>query len=590
MQDENNDMIQAWLDLQCSMVSGVMRALILLDPAKTTVAGPSASWPANAPAPKSLSLAARRAIQENRRIVEPNTPGSDTTSSNIIACPVFVDGQLFGAFSVELTERADPQTRAALQVFTWGTAWLEILLRSQAAAAEDRLQMLVEVMARAVNHETFNESAMAVANTLASQLECERVTVGFVEGQDIRIAAMSNTARPEEKTNLVRAIIQAMHESIDQDISICVPALQDSGAMVSDAHLHLAEQGGGGSLCTVPLIHHETVVGALTLERASSRPFDADTLTLCESVASLVGPVLDGKRQAQRPLPARLRAGLRKQLQKIFGPGHLVLKTGLALTLGLLLLLSVLHGDYRIDGRASLEGTTQRAVVAPYDGYLAEAPVRAGDIVEQGQLLCRLEDRDLKLERAKWSGERAQLRKAQREALGNHDRTEISLSKTRLEQAEAELALVEEKLARTQVVAPLAGIVVSGDLSQSLGVPLERGQVLFEVAPLDSYRIMLEVDEREVGHVTPGQQGRLALSGSPHDIHPFTVERILPVSKAADGKNFFQVEAKLQENSNDLRPGMQGVGKIDAGEHRLIWIWTHQLIDWLRLALWSWWG
>jgi hypothetical protein len=35
---------------------------------------------------------------------------------------------------------------------------------------------------------------------------------------------------------------------------------------------------------------------------------------------------------------------------------------------------------------------------------------------------------------------------------------------------------------------------------------------------------------------------------------------------------------------------MLGVGKIDAGEHRLIWIWTHQLIDWLRLSLWSWWG
>jgi hypothetical protein len=68
------------------------------------------------------------------------------------------------------------------------------------------------------------------------------------------------------------------------------------------------------------------------------------------------------------------------------------------------------------------------------------------------------------------------------------------------------------------------------------------------------------------------------------------VERILPVSSAADGRNFFRVEASLEEDSEALRPGMLGIGKIDAGEHRLIWLWTHKLTDWLRLSLWSWWG
>jgi hypothetical protein len=76
----------------------------------------------------------------------------------------------------------------------------------------------------------------------------------------------------------------------------------------------------------------------------------------------------------------------------------------------------------------------------------------------------------------------------------------------------------------------------------------------------------------------------------PHEWHAFTVERVLPTSTARDGRNFFRVEAKLAEPANTLRPGMAGVGKIDAGEHRLIWIWTHGLLDWLRLALWKWVG
>ncbi|MDX2457830.1 MAG: HlyD family efflux transporter periplasmic adaptor subunit [Gammaproteobacteria bacterium] len=588
----NNDMVQSWLELQCSMVTGVTGALVLLSTSESDDYGPIACWPADSGATPTLSQAAQRAIQEHRRIVDtPPAPplGIGHPASDFVACPVFVDGQLLGAFAVRMTGRAGPQQRAALQVFSWGAALLEILLRSQAAAAEGRLQTLVEVIAQAVNQKTCRESATAVANVLASQLDCTRVTIGFIKGQDFEIAAMSNTARIEEKNNLVRAIVQAMHESVDQDASIMVPLMPEHNAPVTDAHDRVAELGGG-VVCTVPLTHHDQCVGALTLERAAGRDFDMETLELCESVASIVGPVLDSKRQEQRSLLARLGASLRGQLSRLFGPGHLLLKTAMAVSAGVLLLLSLVQGDHRIDARSRLEGTTQRVVVAPYDGFLAEAPVRAGDIVEQGQLLCRLDDRDLKLERAKWSGERAQHLKARREALGNHERTEISLTKSRLEQAEAELAMVEEKLARTRVTAPLSGIVVSGDLSQSLGIPLERGQVLFEVAPLDSYRIMLEVDERDIGYVKAGQQGRLALSGSPHETHLFTVERILPVSTAADGKNFFQVEASLKEDSETLRPGMLGIGKIDAGEHRLIWLWTHKLTDWLRLSLWSWWG
>ena len=257
---------------------------------------------------------------------------------------------------------------------------------------------------------------------------------------------------------------------------------------------------------------------------------------------------------------------------------------------GLLAFLVFAKGEYSVDADAKLEGTIQRVVVAPFDGYIAEASARHGDIVKAGQLLARLDDRDLKLELAKWSGERAKIVKEQRQALAEHEHAELSILQAQLDQADASLSLAEEKLARTRLSAPLDGIVVSGDLSQSLGAPLERGEVLFEVAPLDGYRIMLEVDEREITQVHPGQQGELALSGLPHQLHAFTVERILPVSTAEDGQNFFRVEATLKENAGLLRPGMAGVGKIDAGERRLIWIWGHELTDWLRLTLWRWWG
>jgi hypothetical protein len=33
---------------------------------------------------------------------------------------------------------------------------------------------------------------------------------------------------------------------------------------------------------------------------------------------------------------------------------------------------------------------------------------------------------------------------------------------------------------------------------------------------------------------------------------------------------------------------MEGVAKIDTGSHSLVWVWTHSVIDWLRLTAWKW--
>ena len=588
METSDRDMVQAWLDLQCRMVTGVTRAAVFLNASSASGYTPVASWPENTKIQSPLLLASHRAIEEHRRILEQSTSGSDTCQ--IVACPVFVDGKLVGSFSVEMSERPDQQQRAALQVFTWGAAWLEILLRSQVAATESRLRIVVETVAQAVTHETFQASATAVVNVLASRLDCQRVTLGFLHGHDLQIAAMSRAVQLDEKTGLVRSLVAAMHESVDQDMSILVPDESGDVAALDNAHKSLVELGGNGAVCTVPLTNNERSVGALTFERDVEAPFDADTVALCESLASIIGPLLDGKFQAQRPVTARAWNAVRHQLEKLFGPAHLVFKTGVVAFSAMLLLLSFVEGDYRIDATASLEGTIQRAVVAPFEGFLAEAPARAGDIVEQGQLLGRLEDRDLQLELTKWSSEKAQLIKAQREALAKHDRSEISILKTRLDQAEAEFALVAEKLARTRLTAPLSGLIVSGDLSQSLGVPLERGQVLFEVAPLDSYRIMLEIDERDVAYVQAGLQGKMVLSGLPHEQHEFRVERILPVSIAAEGRNVFRIEASLAERTEQLRPGMMGIGKIEAGNRKLIWIWSHRVVDWFRLLFWKWLG
>jgi RND family efflux transporter MFP subunit len=230
----------------------------------------------------------------------------------------------------------------------------------------------------------------------------------------------------------------------------------------------------------------------------------------------------------------------------------------------------------------------QRAVVAPFAGFVATSAVRAGDTVRAGQTLAQLDDRELRLEHARWSSEVEQMSRRYRQAAAEQDRAAMAVTAAQVDQAQAQLALVQERLGRATLRAPFDGVVVLGDLSQLLGTPVEQGKVLFEVAPLDAYRVVMNVDERDIAHIRAGQRGELALSGLPYALQAFTVRQVTPVSTPQDGRNFFRVEAELDASTARLRPGMEGIGKVEVGERRLVWIWTHSLVEWLQLWAWKW--
>jgi multidrug resistance efflux pump len=234
-----------------------------------------------------------------------------------------------------------------------------------------------------------------------------------------------------------------------------------------------------------------------------------------------------------------------------------------------------------------VEGAVQREEVAPFDGHIAQAFVRAGDVVESGRVLARLDDRELKLEYARLNSEREQEERKSRQVLAGQERGEMMVAAAEVAQTDAKLALITDKLQRATLTAPFDGVVVSGDLNQFLGTPVQQGQLLFQIAPLNAYRVILQVDERDISTVALGQTGQLTLSGLAGQTLAFSVQQITPVASQQEGRNYFRVEAHLLSAPDRVRPGMEGVGKIDVGERQLIWIWTHPLVDWFRFWLWK---
>ena len=578
--------LRAWLTLQCQMIAGAEAALAVLGASEQAPGATVAHWPSLEQVSPRLSATVQTARERGKAAMqEPAGAAEGPRAATHLALPVTQEGRVAGAVGVSVRCTSAADIKAVAELLGRAVRGLELLI--DAEEGRDRLAELISLSGSLFDHEQLAEAAHALAIELAQRVKCERVAVGLHRGGRIRVLALSTSLRFADESDAVRDLRCAMEEATQQDAVIELPSPSDAPPHAVGAHEILLRSSGARAGCTVPLASRGRAVGALTCEWSEANALDAALRSRVRDAAKLSGPILELMGRAEASPLERARTWLARFTERHFGADHTLAKGVAAAVAVLLLLLTVAPAEYRISARASLEGRVQRALVAGVAGYIAEANARAGDLVRAGDVLARLDDRDLRLEHRKWASQRAQLEKEYREALAGQDRTQVSILSTQIEQAAAQLGLAEEQLGRTSVVAPFDGVVLEGDLDGSLGSPVELGTVLFELAPLDGYRIIVEVDERDIADVAVGQRGRLALSALPGRPLPLAVERITPIATAEEGRNYFRVEAVLEEPFETLRPGMEGIAKIDAGRRRLLWIWTHEMLDWLRLSTWS---
>jgi len=587
-----------WLGLVCGLIEGAAVGAVLVPlrrPDSEDVHWQAiAQWPTEDGDLTRLKSVAEWAHSKGRTVVRPHPKvPDDATDLHDIAHPLEADAEVTAVVAIEVAECSEQRLPQVVRQLQSATSYLPVILAATQGPRKrmprgGALEAALWLVGSCLEHDRFRGAATAVATDLADQTGCERVAVGFVDGQQIKVQALSHSADFGERMNLIRRISSAMDEAVDQRAPIVVPALALGAVMGTSAHEVLIKEEGSAAVCTVLLTWNTDIIGAITLER--SEPFEPHEVATLEDTATLLGPILELKRRDDRWLPQKAWDALRSHARKLVGPRHLGLKAAVIGVAVVLLYLTVATGTFRVTAPATLEGAVMRVAVAPLDGFIVEAPVRAGDLVRAGAVLCVLDDRDLRLEERNLQSQRDQVESEYLEAMARGERVEMGLLANRMEQADVQLDLIAEQLGRLRIVAPIDGIVVSGDLSQSIGAPVQQGDVLFEVAPLDTYRLMLRVDERDVAYVTVQQRGAVVLAALSQETHEFTIEKVTPVSTSEEGTTYFLVEAGLDDAAAMLRPGMEGVGKIDIEKRRRIWIVTRRLTDWLRMWVWSWRG
>ncbi|MGO1069151.1 HlyD family efflux transporter periplasmic adaptor subunit [Lysobacter sp. CA199] len=580
----------AWLGILIEKFPQIRQAAVLIESGDGNTFGPIAVWPAANADMARMGEAVQAALGERRVVVQ--AAPEEFPGRLHIASPIASGERVAGAVVLEV-EMAQAATAPLLRELHWGGAWLSNLLGKRdlddALLSSNRSLSVLEALATALRHERFQQALVDLSNDLRRRIDCSRVAIGLVRDAKVTLSALSEAATFEKSSPMIQAYIDAMAEAADlgQAVEIGEPG-ESAGAVSYRAHAELRRRVAAHSLRTTLVEHAGRAVAVITIERAQGPAFNDAERKWMDTFAALLSPVVLQRRDAERNSLQRLFDECRRGLGALIGPSHLLWKLGGSIAAILILLMIVLPVPYRISAKTVTEGGVQRSAAAPFEGFLGASYVRAGDVVRRGQALAKLDEHELLVERAKWSSERDQYDNKLREAMASHDLSEIQVVSAQLDEAQAQLTLTEEKLKRATVRAPYDGVIVSGDLSQQIGTPLEAGKQLFEIAPLNSYRIVLQIDEREIGQIRAGQRGRLVMNGLADTPMPISVVRIMPVATAQDGKNYYRVEARLQRGSALLLPGMEGIGKIEVGDRKLGWVLFHSSWNWLRLSFWQW--
>jgi multidrug resistance efflux pump len=462
------------------------------------------------------------------------------------------------------------------------------LVKEPDQSAQDRAQTLHDVMRLAIRlqeEKRFMAMAMAMCNELALRFACERVSLGWVDRHDLKLTAVSHVEHFDPKSQATRSLEAVMDEALAQESVLLYPAEPGTDPVLR-AHQAYCEKVGATCITTVPLLHAESVMAVLCLERQAGT-LTAAQLWELQLIADAVARWQFTLHEQDRWFGARWWAALNRQASQVFKPSHIALKLT-ALTVSLLLaLLSLLSWPYRVDAALAIRSQDLLFMPAPFDGYLRKVNVHVGEQVAEGAVLVELDIRDLALEASMAEADLLRHSRDSEKAMAAHQLAEMQIAAARAQQSASRLDMIRYQLEHAQVRAPYAGVVIEGDLKKNLGAPVRKGDLLLKLAQTSQAYIELEIDQAYIHEVKVGSRAEFALVGRPQDRYDITISRIDPAAVNRDGRTFYVARADVDGNFEPhWRPGMGGNAKIDVGLRSPLWIMTQRTVRFMREFFW----
>jgi RND family efflux transporter MFP subunit len=241
--------------------------------------------------------------------------------------------------------------------------------------------------------------------------------------------------------------------------------------------------------------------------------------------------------------------------------------------------------SFAVNAAGEISPAEQVSVRPEINGKIEQLPVDVGDKPKKGDLLFKLDDKELQQQRASNATdiERAklELQKAERDykraqelleeklisqELFDNTKTSFELAKVGLERAQRDMALIEERLTKTEVTAPFDCTVLTRPVSRGQAVSgsggYNSGTEVLSIADLNSMIINAQVNQADVPRLSPNQAVEVTVEAVSGLVITGVVERISPQATIKNNIKGYPARIVLRNVDERVRPGMTANVKI----------------------------
>lgn len=420
-----------------------------------------------------------------------------------------------------------------------------------------------------------NHACHSLAADLRDYIGCDRVAIGIRRNENAccRLIAISGVIESDPRADVMRSMEAVLDECVHRDTIRAWSLTNEADQEAAHCERTLASLTNTRAVLSVPLrTPSGSGIGAWVFLGPDSFIDHSLNLRFLETCAPNVAGGLHMLQQSQ---PGRVRSFLRRLLKAmplLRGKTVWVLAAAAAAAM-------FIPMPYNVSVECELQPVVRRFVAAPFAGEFEKSLAKPGDLVTKGQVLGRMSGRELRWELAGLVADQQRACKSRDANMASAKTAVAQMDQLEIERLELKRALLENRLKQLEIRSPINGIVISGDVERSEGVPVEIGQVLFEVAPLDSMLVELAIPDNEISHINAGMPTTVRLDAHSGSLWSGSLKRIQPRSVTRETDNVFLGELPLDNADRVLKPGMKGRGKIRTASHSLGWILFHKPWD-----------
>lgn len=442
--------------------------------------------------------------------------------------------------------------------------------------------MLVEMFTRTSEGDTFKRSLFTLVTELEKFFGCQRVAIGTGSSRSCKVHAVSGMSSEEKRTLGYSQLGAVMREAIALDEMMVWPSQHDMirEVVVAANHDDLLHSFKSGKVLVAPIRHEQSgLVAAVALLYPPNSPdISQKTYRLLKACQPHLGSLVGFLKQSK---PGAFWGSVLR-----FWRGGVAKRVLVIAALVLFIATMIFPITYRVGAECVLQPVMRRTVAAPFENRLYRTFAKPGDEVRADQILAELDGREIRVSLAEAIAAKSAAVKKRDNAMVLEDPATLQMAQLEADRLALEVERLQFRSDNLLIRSPIDGIVLTGNLERSEGVPVTTGQKLFEVAPLETMLMEIAIPETEVRHVTLSSKVEMRLDSDSSRVWESDLVRVYPISEIQNGQNVFIGEAMLQNENDDLRPGMKGSVRIHSTRKPIGWILFHRLWEFLRLKLW----